>query len=88
MNNNDKFTLKTEQTAKAIYNNPNSGPIFGGGWDIFILNEANVNSYSYANIGFSYSNAAYIYGDVNSQAKFSGASKFMVKDYEVWKIVF
>ena len=54
-NNNDKFTLKTNQTTnvKAITNHPNWGPVFGEG-DIYISHDANINSYSFANIGVNY----------------------------------
>ena len=54
LNHNEKFTLKRNQIANAIYNNPDCGPIFGFSCDIFISNDANINSFSRADIGNSY----------------------------------
>ena len=87
-NQGHHFSLKTTATGYAIYNSPNCGPIFGGGPDIYINNEANINSFSHSNIGESYYNALYTKGDADSQARFSGGRFFRVKDYEVWRVVF
>ena len=40
---------------RAIYRSSSYGPIFGYGHDIYIANNANSNTYSQANFGYSYS---------------------------------
>ena len=39
----------------AIYRSSDRGPTFGGGYDIYIANNANSNTDSYTNFGHSYS---------------------------------
>ena len=41
--------------SNAIYSSSSYGPTFGGGWDIYIANNANSSTDSYANFGGSYS---------------------------------
>jgi hypothetical protein len=40
--------------SNSIYNHPNYGPIFGGGFDICIANKSNSNKNSYSNFTSSY----------------------------------
>ena len=44
-------------TSKLIYNHPSYGPTFGGGYDILIYDQCNINNSSYANFPSSYNTA-------------------------------
>ena len=53
LTHNDKFTL--QQPEKAIRNHQDRGPIFGGGYDLWVTDKSNSNN-SVANICSSYHN--------------------------------
>ena len=48
-------TGKYSSWRRSIYRGSSWGPLFGGGLDIYISNYASSNSYSYSNLGHTYS---------------------------------
>jgi len=61
----------------AIRENPSTGPTFGGGHDLCISSNCNINSDSYCLPHcFAIPHAAHL----------GGSQKFQVADYEVWKV--
>ena len=65
----------------AIYCDSNSGPTFGGGFDLHISNNANTSGESYSILGYSYQLPT-----GQHSAFFTGAQYFNVTDYEVFGI--
>jgi hypothetical protein len=57
------------------------GPVFGGGSDFEIVNNADKNLNNYANIGDSYNDGIEI-----SAREFFGADNYLVQDYEVFQV--
>ena len=57
------------------------GPIFGGGSDIDIANNANSNSYSYTDIGYYYSVPS---GAQDRKTILAGTRNFTPDDWEVF----
>ena len=49
------FKSTVTNPSNAIYKRSSYGPTFGGGHDIFIFRNANGNSASYTNFGYSFS---------------------------------
>ena len=71
----------------AIYNNPSYGPTFGGGHDIYISTDCNMNSNSYSNFGYCYKAIDTTqYGTQSAQSYLAGAYNFKVVEYEVYEI--
>ena len=50
-----KSMVKQAKSSYAIHSGSGQGPFFGGGYDIYIANNANQNSKSHTNFGHSYS---------------------------------
>ena len=50
-----KSMVQGSKSSNAIYRGSSYGPIFGGGHDIHIADNANQNTGSYTNFGVSYS---------------------------------
>ena len=69
--------VKNQQNA--IYCLTTHGPSFGGGHDLHISGNANSNTSSYSNLGYSYECPS---GQQSSF--FTGARNFLVTDYEVF----
>lgn len=65
----------------AIFCHSSNGPIFGGGHDLKISNNANGTTESYSNLGNSYQCPT---GHLSTF--FTGAQNFTVTDYEVFGI--
>ena len=88
LTNNHIFTLKQNHEA-AILQYSSAGPTFGmGPSDIYIKNKANTLT-MYGNIGGSFVNQEYQFGDQNSWTKFSGATsvkEFKAKEWEVFVV--
>ena len=65
-------------TGNAMYCDPNYGPTFGGGHDIYICDA-----------GQSYTNFPHSYADTlgRGYATFTGARDFTPEDYEVWAVI-
>ena len=74
-----KMPLKDQQYA--IYCDSNSGPSFGGGFDLHISNNANTSGESYSILGYSYQLPT-----GKQSTFFTEAQYFNVTDYEVFGI--
>lgn len=78
-----KYPIKANLIGNAIYNNPNHGPTFGNGHDIYICNQSNTVNSSYSNpaaLSFAYS--------VPAQLDMSGTYNFKTLEIEVFQVVF
>lgn len=51
LNHDEKFSLKADKAQQAIRRDILYGPTFGGGCDIIIKENSNLNTDSFANIG-------------------------------------
>ena len=67
--------------SNAIRQHSSSGPTFGGGFDIKIVNNANSNTHSYTNFGYSYSAPS---GVQEERTILAGTYKFTPDDVEVF----
>lgn len=77
------FFSKVFDSSYAIYNDPNYGPIFGGGHDIFVNNNSNLSPSSYIKLtNFHKPN------DINDPKGFYFCDNrnFLVKEIEVFQI--
>ena len=71
----------------AIYTSPGHGPTFGGGHDLFISNNADRNTASYVNLGYTYrSPSGYSRGSSNTQALLAGSYNFTPTEVEVYYV--
>ena len=72
-----------------IYSQSNDGPIFGGGCDIYICNESNVNYGSYCNFGHSYElPEGYKFEQKNTQDYLAGNyDQWLAVEIEVYQII-
>ena len=87
-NNDDiasfKSTLKNENDPDAIYRHSNYGPIFGGGHDLLIDNNAGSQGYSYTNFGDTYNlPLGYTFGQTNTRSLLGGSFHFTPSEVEV-----
>ncbi|KPM05892.1 hypothetical protein QR98_0043640 [Sarcoptes scabiei] len=71
-----KFPIKKKNFA--LGHSPNAGPVFGGGADLYLADQCNLNEESYSNLPHSYDGL-----DADNQSLF-GSSEFKVIDYEVF----
>ena len=70
-----KFTIKTP--GMALYGSASCGPTFGGGFDIYICNQSNLNIGSGSYFGHSYNLPnGYTYG--------GNAKEFLCGNYDQW----
>lgn len=76
-----KFPIKQEQYA--IYAYPSYGPCFGGGREICVYDQSNINSLSYSNFPYSYQAPENI---KHTDFFLAGASNFICKEIEVFSI--
>jgi len=74
--------IKQSEVKHAIYRNPNYGPTFGAGHDIYIASGALSNTNSWVSSGRTYKFNSY----PNYQLS-DGTKKFQVKEYVVFKAV-
>ena len=73
-----ELSLITGKEGYGIVCNSNYGPVFGGGFDLWILSEANTNS------GRSRLGNTYQLPPGQQSTFFTGAQNFTVTDYEVF----
>ncbi len=69
-----------------IYTQPESGPIFGAGHDLYISNYCNSNSESYANLGNTYLFSFFPQGTSQANNFLAGSNRFMCEEIEVYRI--
>ncbi len=60
------------------------GPVFGGGSDLFIADQSNLTTYSYSNLGCSFTHPDYAYESNEAKSFLAGSSKFQVSEIEVY----
>ena len=76
---------------EAICYNPSYGPVFGGGAsvgggiDLKLASNSNVNKESFSNFGFSYKHEKYAKKSFEAQTILAGEYKFQTVDIEVYK---
>ena len=85
-NNDDiasfKSTLKDENTQYAIHRG--YGPTFGGGYDLYVANNAGSNTESYSNFGHQYNlPPGYTYDQTNTLSLLGGSYSFNPSEVEV-----
>ena len=61
--------------------------VFGGGYDLRLDNDCNVNSNSYSNLGDSYESNGYAKGSAEAKSYLAGSYQFTVLEMEVFKII-
>ena len=74
-----KLPLIPGKEQHGIYCSNTYGPSFGGGHDLHISENANTNTNSYSNLGFTYERPPGQQGTF-----FTGGKNFTVTDYEVF----
>jgi hypothetical protein len=80
---NRKLRFPVKQEQYAIYAYPSYGPCFGGGREICIYDQSNINELSYSNFPYSYQAPDHI---KNTDFFLAGASNFKCKEIEVFSI--
>lgn len=86
------LTLKEKypitSTAHGLYNNPNYGPTFGGGHDLYISdNSHQAENASYCKIGHSFNlNGKFRNNQVTSYTEFSGATANQYVKFTEWEV--
>ncbi|CAH3142761.1 unnamed protein product, partial [Porites evermanni] len=83
--------LKLPQTGErnnyrgSIRGHSGLGPTFGGGYDISIYDNAPSNSYTYSNLGWTYSPpSVYSYGSTFAQTFLAGTYRFTPDEVETF----
>ena len=77
-----KFPLKMQQYS--IYSHQSYLPCFGGGLDLYLANQCNINNTSYSNFGHSYDAGKFAGNDVKNTL--TGGYNFKVTEYEVFEV--
>jgi hypothetical protein len=67
-----------------IYCHTSYGPTFGGGHDLHIANQSNLNATSYSNLVHSYTHPDYAYGSNEAKSFLAGSYNFQVSEIEVY----
>jgi len=60
------------------------GPTFGGGGDIHISSDSNLNQASYSNFGYTYKHADYQCGTERAKSVLAGSYNFQTLEIEVF----
>ena len=89
LRNNDgnasfKSTLKNENDTVAIQRRKGYGPTFGKGMDLHIASNAESNTYSRTNFGYTYNlPPGYTYRQTNTRSLLAGSPNFTQSEVEV-----
>ena len=84
----NKQRLNVTQPYAAIYNYYDSGPIFGGGYDIKVSGNSNQNNNSYSKLGYSYQLPNNItYGSEESKRYLAGSENWQTTEIEVYQLI-
>ena len=70
-----------------VYHDSNYLSTFGGGHDLLIYNDCNVNSSSHSNLGHTYEANGYAYQSTEALSYLAGSYYFTVLEMEVFKII-
>ena len=78
-------TGKSSSKRYSVYCSSGYGPTFGNGFDIHIYKYASSNSYSYSNLGYTYSSpSGYSYGSTFAQTFLAGSHNFTPDEVETF----
>jgi hypothetical protein len=78
--------IKQGQEQNAIYCNPRYGPTFGGGNDLYICNNPQVNQQSFSYFGHTYQlPPGYVYKSEQAKNLLAGQYQFLTTEIEVFK---
>lgn len=78
-----KAPLKNQDTQYALCRYTTSGPSFGGGLDLFVASNANANSLSSSNFGYSYQPPLKYTGRTPKHDLLTGGKHFTPSEVEV-----
>jgi hypothetical protein len=79
-----KTPLKSVDSGHALYCHSTHAPTFGGGYDLYIVNDAKSNTNSYTNFGWAYqAPSGYTYGQANTRSLLAGSYHFTPSEVEV-----
>jgi hypothetical protein len=78
-----KIKIDPNQRQYAIYCDSEYGPLFGGGHDICIANNANTTMGSYSDLGYTYKHPRYANGTNEAQTILAGTEYFQLDEIEV-----
>jgi len=80
-----KMKINSNRQHRAIFCNPELGPIFGSS-DIAISNDANSTIDSSSGLGATYKHPLYVYGSNEAKTFLSGSYNFQLDEIEVYKL--
>jgi hypothetical protein len=80
---NKPIKMKWSQ-GNGIYCHICFGPVFGGGHDLHIANQSNINTSSYSNLGRSYTHPDYRFETNEAKSFLAGSINFQVSEIEVY----
>jgi hypothetical protein len=81
---NSPILIKCSYNEYAFSCNSNNGPTFGGGCDIFISDNSNVNTLSYSNLGYSYKHPDFVLDSIEAQTFLANSKHFQTSEIEVF----
>lgn len=84
VNKENKSFVATSRNSNSIYRKSSYGPTFGGGHDLYISSNSNVNTESYSYFGHSYKNDVFTGTSTRSKSILAGSYNFKTSDIEVW----
>ena len=83
-----KAPLKDSNDRFAILRSSGYGPTFGGGYDLYIADNAGSNAASYTNFGRTYqAPLGYPYGAANTSSLLAGSKYFTPSEVEVLYLI-
>ena len=82
---NSPIKIACSPGQNAIYCNSSYGPTFGGGHDLHIANNSNINQSSYSNLLYSFKHANFPNGSANAKSFLAGAYNFYVDEIEIFQ---
>ncbi len=77
--------MNSNRIQYAIRCNPQFGPTFGLGNDIYVANNASTTMDSYSNLGNTYSHPLYAHGTSEAQTFLAGSYNFQLAEIEVFQ---
>ena len=85
-----KMNIDQNKHQNAIYCHSYMGPsfgfsAFGKGFDIHIVDRANIVKESYSNLGYTYKQPRYAFGTNEAQSFLAGSYKFQLSEIEVYQ---
>jgi len=81
----EKIQVIPEKSKFAIWCSPSCGPIFGAGRDLAILNNSNLTSCNYSDLGHTYKSLKYEMNLSDSREFFADSRNFKLAEIEVYQ---